>query len=79
MLSALLTWTHTHTLTRYNDFLQQQSCSGWLHISHPHTQRDAAAPSCLTYRREERVRRDTARSNTGGVSGGYFSEEKICV
>lgn len=50
-------------------------------MSHIHTQRDAAVPSCLTYREDERARRDTlARSDAvHRVSGRYFSEEKICV
>ncbi len=75
-LAALLTCTlHSHGTMTFHG-----GVPAGRYMSHIHTQHDAAVPSCLTYRRDERARRGhVMRSDPGGVSGRYFSEEKICV
>ncbi len=65
-------------LSRYNDF-SQQSYSRSLHISHPHTAWCGVTVRLDLLDRWAESSGHVMRSDTVGVSGRYFSEEKICV
>lgn len=65
-------------LSRHNDF-SRRSYSRSLHISHPHTAWCGGTVLLDLPEGWEGSSGHVMRSGTGGVSGRYFSEEKICV